>query len=155
MSSATDVILSLNLADDERREGRVTPGMAAFRAWCEDKAIHAEVGNHEIRWPSGPAEAGGYKPIGRAIYAFCVNHLDETAFLDAVEAAPWHYPNLIQVFFRHENDPHFRTFAMNKDREWAIGYSGVEEWWPPRQPPRFVPLASPKPEGPVRFREWT
>jgi hypothetical protein len=137
MSSATDVILAISCVDDERRGDLVTPGMASFRAWCEDDSRNGH--SHGIGWPGRAKEAGSKSPMV-AIYTWCVNHLSEDAFLEAVAAAPWHYPNDIQVMFRYEGAQHFRVYAMDRDRSWVESKSGVEEWQPARSGPKFVPL---------------
>lgn len=137
MSYATDIILTIGIADDERRGDLVAPGMAHFRAWCEDESLNGHP--QGIGWPER-AKAAGSKPPMVATYAWCVNYLDEDGFLAAVAAAPWRYPNDIQVLFRHEGARHFRMYTMDCDRGWVESRPAVEEWHPPRSGPKFVPL---------------
>lgn len=93
MSCVTSVMLSVSIAEG--------PGLDHVLGWfaslSPSKGALAQVDGH----------AGGTKVMGAGIWAGGFNYLDTPGLIDAVETAPWLYPECVQLWIMEEGEDRF------------------------------------------------
>lgn len=130
MSVVTNLILAAGTFEHDYESGgerRLTPGLAAVRAWCEGAHLPADEPRSIdlIGWPPSTVDAasGGTKHMECCVYAWGANYLVLGDFLEAVRTAPWRYPGRVQVFAKEQDDEIFSVYTLTAERTWLR--------WPP------------------------
>ena len=95
MSQVTNVILTVSAGEETAAE--MLNGAWDLDGCCE--FAEAEY-------------SAGCKNLECGVFLEAFNHLDLAAFIKAIEAIPWHYPEYVQMFVKEEHEDRFHEIGL-------------------------------------------
>jgi hypothetical protein len=106
MSHVTSVLLCFSVMEEyvERDDAPdLYPVVEVINAaLAERKAPFLDLAEH----------AGGYKHMQACVFAAAFNHTPDDVILAAIRAAPWEYPEYVQVYINGEHDSRFIEYGV-------------------------------------------
>jgi hypothetical protein len=106
MSFMTDVVLTMTSVEDTGTSScPVWPAVDFIKAWIAENYRGGQL--FEVASPQGP---DGYCPTGVFVGEF--QGLDREGFVEAVQSAPWQWPEKVRLFIRDERSEVFELVAL-------------------------------------------